>query len=255
MARALVFGGSGQIGAACADALRGQRFRGNRDFPTGWRGHRGIRSVHQQVRAARRRGSSMPLFGHKAQTLATASSTSTPIDTARSMTRTCCSCLKAFTLCSSSERLAGGARLCVISSIWQTSARPNKLSYMVSKAALQGLVLSAATDLAERGILVNAVLPGALDTPMTRQNLTAEQIDRIAGMTKFDRLASARRRRCSGRLPLLAGQHQHHRAVRRRRSWLPACATCLKSSRPAVGIPCGLPTPRCAMRLRLVTVR
>ncbi|MEP6982939.1 MAG: SDR family oxidoreductase [Sphingomicrobium sp.] len=89
-----------------------------------------------------------------------------------------------------SDRLAGGARLCVISSVWQTVARPSKLSYMVSKAALQGLVLSAATDLAERGILVNAVLPGALDTPMTRQNLTPEQIGRIAGMTKFERLAA-----------------------------------------------------------------
>jgi len=89
-----------------------------------------------------------------------------------------------------SDRLASGARLCVISSVWQTSARSNKLSYMVSKAALQGLVLSAATDLAERGILVNAVLPGAIDTPMTRQNLSAEQIGRIAGMTKFNRLAA-----------------------------------------------------------------
>jgi NAD(P)-dependent dehydrogenase (short-subunit alcohol dehydrogenase family) len=89
-----------------------------------------------------------------------------------------------------SNRLASGARLCVISSVWQTVARPNKLSYMVSKAALQGLVLSAATDLAERGILINAVLPGAIDTPMTRQNLTPDQIERVAGMTKFDRLAA-----------------------------------------------------------------
>ena len=88
------------------------------------------------------------------------------------------------------DRLKLGARLCLISSIWQTAARPNKLSYMVSKAALQGLVLSAATDLAERGILVNAVLPGALDTAMTRQNLSSEQIGRIAGMTKFGRLAA-----------------------------------------------------------------
>jgi 3-oxoacyl-[acyl-carrier protein] reductase len=87
-----------------------------------------------------------------------------------------------------SDRLAQGARLCVISSVWQNVARPNKLSYMVSKAALQGLVQSAATDLADRGILVNAVLPGALDTPMTRQNLTSEQIGRIVGMTNFDRL-------------------------------------------------------------------
>ncbi|MBV9955566.1 MAG: SDR family oxidoreductase, partial [Pseudolabrys sp.] len=37
--------------------------------------------------------------------------------------------------------LAKNARLCVISSIWQTIARQNKLSYSMSKAALQGFVL------------------------------------------------------------------------------------------------------------------
>lgn len=80
------------------------------------------------------------------------------------------------------------ARLCVISSIWQTLARQNKLSYCMSKAALQGLVLSASTDLAAEGHLFNAVLPGALDTPMTRHNLTKQQIHRLESTTKFQRL-------------------------------------------------------------------
>ncbi|RYD60940.1 MAG: SDR family oxidoreductase [Sphingomonadales bacterium] len=86
------------------------------------------------------------------------------------------------------DRLAEGARLVVISSVWQTVARQAKLSYMMSKAALQGLVMSAAVDLAPRGILINAVLPGALDTPMTRANLSQEQIDRIGALTPFNRL-------------------------------------------------------------------
>ena len=68
------------------------------------------------------------------------------------------------------------ARLCIISSIWQNLARQDKLSYCMSKAALQGLVLSASADLAKDGILINAILPGALDTPMTRQNVAEEQI-------------------------------------------------------------------------------
>ena len=84
--------------------------------------------------------------------------------------------------------LAKSARLCVVSSIWQKLARQNKLSYGVTKAALQGLVLSASADLAADGHLINAVLPGALDTPMTRKNLSAEQIARIAGATPFKRL-------------------------------------------------------------------
>lgn len=84
--------------------------------------------------------------------------------------------------------LAKPARLCVISSIWQEIARQNKLSYGMTKSALRGLVLSAAADLAADGHLVNAILPGALDTPMTRKNLTAEQIGELAGATQFHRL-------------------------------------------------------------------
>lgn len=88
------------------------------------------------------------------------------------------------------ERLATGARLCVVSSIWQTSARQEKLSYTVSKAALGGLVRSAAVDLAPRGILINAVLPGVVETPMTRAMLTPEQLATVSSATGFDRLVS-----------------------------------------------------------------
>lgn len=80
------------------------------------------------------------------------------------------------------------ARLCVISSIWQKLARQNKLSYSVSKAALQGFVLSAAADVAKDGHLINAVLPGALDTPMTHRNLTAAQVTALSNATLFGRL-------------------------------------------------------------------
>lgn len=84
--------------------------------------------------------------------------------------------------------LATGARLCVISSIWQSLARQNKLSYCMTKAALQGLVLSASADLGKEGHLINAILPGALDTPMTRQNLSPAQIEHLQAATLFNRL-------------------------------------------------------------------
>jgi 3-oxoacyl-[acyl-carrier protein] reductase len=82
-----------------------------------------------------------------------------------------------------------GARLCAISSIWQDIARQNKLSYSVTKSAMQGLVRSVSIDLAEAGHVFNAVLPGPLDTPMTRANLSAEQIARLEAMTPGGRLA------------------------------------------------------------------
>lgn len=84
--------------------------------------------------------------------------------------------------------LAKPSRLCIISSIWQNIARQNKLSYAISKAALHGLVLSLANDMAAEGHLVNAVLPGALDTSMTRENLTTAQITSIERSTNFGRL-------------------------------------------------------------------
>ena len=86
--------------------------------------------------------------------------------------------------------LTAPAKLCVISSIWQTIARQNKLTYGMTKAALQGLVLSLAADLGSDGHLVNAVLPGALDTPMTRNNLSAEQIGVLESATLFGRLST-----------------------------------------------------------------
>lgn len=88
------------------------------------------------------------------------------------------------------ELIVDGARLCVVSSIWEQLARQEKLSYAVSKAAVGGLVRSAAVDLAPRGILVNAVLPGVVDTPMAAQMLDAEQLARVAGANSFDRLVS-----------------------------------------------------------------
>jgi|SRR6187402_576703 len=88
------------------------------------------------------------------------------------------------------DALEPGSRMCVISSIWQELARQNKLSYCMTKAALQGLVLSASADLAADGHLINAVLPGALETPMTRKNLNAEQIERLTSATQFGRLAT-----------------------------------------------------------------
>jgi NAD(P)-dependent dehydrogenase (short-subunit alcohol dehydrogenase family) len=85
-------------------------------------------------------------------------------------------------------RLLAGSRLAVVSSIWQLESRPGKFSYTVSKAALQGLVKSCALDLGSSGILINAVLPGVVDTPMTRSHLSADQIAAITSQSALGRL-------------------------------------------------------------------
>ena len=88
------------------------------------------------------------------------------------------------------NQIASPARLCVISSIWQNLARQQKLSYTVSKAAVGGFVRAASADLADRQILINAVLPGVIDTPMTRSVLADEQVNSISMATGFNRLAT-----------------------------------------------------------------
>ncbi len=88
----------------------------------------------------------------------------------------------------SQNKIGAGSKMCVVSSIWQDAIRPNKLSYAVSKAALSGLLKSVALDLSDRKIFVNAVLPGVVDTPMTRGVLNDEQIRAVQDRTGFGRL-------------------------------------------------------------------
>lgn len=86
------------------------------------------------------------------------------------------------------DRLVRGARLVVLSSVWEGVARPGKFSYTVSKAAVGGLVRAAALDLAPLGILVNAVLPGVVATPMSAAMLSKAQIEQVEGATGFGRM-------------------------------------------------------------------
>lgn len=86
--------------------------------------------------------------------------------------------------------LKNKSRICIISSIWQNLAKNNKLSYCVSKSALQGLVNSLSIDLGNEGVLVNAILPGAIDNRMTRDNLNKKQIDSIKKQSPLNSLAT-----------------------------------------------------------------
>jgi 3-oxoacyl-[acyl-carrier protein] reductase len=80
------------------------------------------------------------------------------------------------------------SKLVIVSSIWQEHIKTNKLSYAVSKSSISGLVKSLATDLADDKIRVNAVLPGVIDSKMTRSNLSKLQINSVKNRTGFKRL-------------------------------------------------------------------
>lgn len=82
------------------------------------------------------------------------------------------------------------ARLVILSSIWQENSRAQKLSYMITKSAIRGLADSLVLDLGKFEIAVNTILPGVIDTPMTRENLNEIQIKNIVSETPLGALAS-----------------------------------------------------------------
>ena len=67
-----------------------------------------------------------------------------------------------------SMRKAGGGSIINISSNGGIWGLPSLGAYVSSKWAVRGLSKTAALDLGKRGIRVNSVHPGGIDTPMTR---------------------------------------------------------------------------------------
>ncbi|WP_432534721.1 3-oxoacyl-ACP reductase [Kineococcus arenarius] len=63
--------------------------------------------------------------------------------------------------------LAPGARFVCLSSINGLAGAKGQANYAASKAALVGFVQALASPLAQRGMAVNAVAPGFIETPMT----------------------------------------------------------------------------------------
>ena len=75
-------------------------------------------------------------------------------------------------------------KMVILSSFWEQITRQEKMSYTITKAAVGGLVRSMAVDLGNaKGILVNGLLPGVVDSPMARGLLKPEQIENVQRQT------------------------------------------------------------------------
>jgi len=72
-----------------------------------------------------------------------------------------------------------GGRICNISSVSGLMGNAGQTNYSASKAGVIGLTKSAALELCKRGITVNAVAPGFVETPMTRELKDSPLLERI----------------------------------------------------------------------------
>lgn len=78
--------------------------------------------------------------------------------------------------------LAPGSSIVINASVQALQGHRDRIGYNASKGALVAMTRSMAVDLAPRGVRVNCVCPGAIDTPMLRDHM----------LTVVDKEAAAR---------------------------------------------------------------
>jgi 3-oxoacyl-[acyl-carrier protein] reductase len=97
-----------------------------------------------------------------------------------SMYRVTKACIKGMTK-------ARWGRIVNVSSVVGSSGNAGQTNYSASKAGIEGFTRSLAKEIGSRGITVNAVAPGFIDTDMTRE-LPAQQADALLAQIPLGRL-------------------------------------------------------------------
>ncbi|MGB3441563.1 MAG: SDR family NAD(P)-dependent oxidoreductase [Actinophytocola sp.] len=85
----------------------------------------------------------------------------------------------------------GWGRVVNVASIAGKEGNPNLAAYSASKAAVLGLTKSLGKELATSGVLVNAVAPAVIETPMNAATAPAV-LDRLVSLIPMRRMGSAR---------------------------------------------------------------
>ncbi len=75
-------------------------------------------------------------------------------------------------------------RIVSISSLAGVTGNRGQTNYAAAKAGLHGASKSLAMEVASRGVTVNVVAPGLIESPATRQAFKSEQIDAIVPMKR-----------------------------------------------------------------------
>ena len=97
----------------------------------------------------------------------------------------------------------GGGRIILTSSTQGRHGTKYGAAYSASKWGLIGLMKSAALELGEHAITVNAVIPGLIDTPLTRHRQRyAQAVDDLASKQPTEALEAEAKAKLIARSPL-----------------------------------------------------
>jgi len=88
------------------------------------------------------------------------------------------------------RRVTDGGRVVLLSSAAAVVAPARQSVYAAAKAGLEAATRVAAKELAPRGITVNAVRPGATDTPTLRARTSERAIEAMARANAMQRLGT-----------------------------------------------------------------
>lgn len=86
---------------------------------------------------------------------------------------------------------AGRGSIVLFSSIRAQAPRAGQADYATTKSAIEGMTRGLAVDLAPAGITVNAIAPGAVDTPRTRDNIRLGVVKEADLVGPLGRMATA----------------------------------------------------------------
>ena len=91
-------------------------------------------------------------------------------------------------LAEAARRVQDGGGIVAITTSLVRHAVPGTGPYAASKAAVESMVRSMAKELAGRGVRVNAVAPGPVDTDLFNAGKTEEAKQRMAAFSPFNRI-------------------------------------------------------------------